>query len=209
MVIDYCRIMKRFNFLLAEPAVDNVLHLSALATLSSRIGHVGSHTSPPHHHHTSPSHQASGRHDSQDLQRLRSLWHQKVSEAGKVGEAGTSSKVEGQEGCVVGLEGGMEGIEGCVEGQEGSMEGIEECREGTETKRWTVVEDMSVWLSCPIGMCPEQQVSVNMFDPPLLPGVGDGHHGDGNVQDSSPQQGIVRCIIDCLYMYILALHCTL
>ena len=59
----------------------------------------------------------------------------------------------------------------------------EEPKGGVETGegegRWRAVEDMSVWVVCPIGVCPQQQVASDMLEIPLLharQGNGNGRH---------------------------------
>lgn len=125
----HCRIVRHLQPSLSESAVGNLMHLSALTTLSSRIGHLDSHAPPPpHHRHCGSTH-------NKELEELWALWNTKLGSQSMRHVAGEP--------------------EGDVEGKEGGG-------------RWRAVEDMSAWVTCPIGVCPQQRVSANMLDVPSL-----------------------------------------
>lgn len=162
--------MRHLRSSLSESAVSNMMHLSALTTLSSRIGLLDSHTSPPLHHY---HHRGSVRDThSEELRKLWTLWDQKLTKAGSP----SRSVAEGHEGGVV--------------------------KRGEGETRWKLVEDMSAWVVCPIGVCPQQQVAADMLDIPLLSAdggngdCGDGHHdgypGDGD--DGHRGEGVMECL---------------
>lgn len=145
----HVRIMGYLKSSVPESVVNQVIQLSTLVTLSSRIGH-----------HCNQATTTSGRWQyDKDLQQLKLLLDQKFKEA--------------EVSCKDVMEGGSKG--GVVEGrrEEYQYQGV----------RWETIEDVSSWVECPLGLCPGQVVSADMFDFEFLSSIkDDGDSDDGGVR---------------------------
>ena len=169
--------MKHFGSSLPDSAVGNVMHMSALTTLSCRIGQLHSHTAP-HKHRSQGSSQGS---TFQELTKLWTLWSKELKRGATPPKGGVAN-----EDLV-----GESTVRKCEE--VGRPEA--HMNQRSDGFRWKTVGDVKDWLVCPVGVCPGQEVTANMFDLPLPPNAGghadNGPHGDGSDVECVNLQGEV------------------
>lgn len=161
--------MQNLKVLLSESVVCQVLQLSSLVTLSSRI----------HQHTPNPGGCGLGQHHAplpttpQCRQLLKDLNTLKVTLKRKLNDGPSSDLAERDGGSGWGGE------------ASGSGEG------GRASARWKMVDDMSVWLQCPLGLCPGQTLSSDMFEIDQLTSSGKEVAGVGysGMDDTTVLQG--------------------
>lgn len=166
--------MENLKSLLSETVVSQVLQVSSLVTLSSRIHQHAPYSSVcglGQHHAPEPT-TPQYRQLQKDLTALKAMLQQKWNN-------GASS--ESGEGGGASWHGEGGGASGSGEGG-GASGGV----------RWRVVEDMSAWLQCPLGLCPGQSISSDMLelDQPSSSGREEDKEGAG-VGCSSMEDSIV------------------